>query len=108
MSKSNENKSILQTKASKCLLGGLLAGVTLTGEIHLKTQCASEGILKGVASKGEFHENAKPAVISRLLCGELWGRALLEQTRITAFDFENPDGCAPKFTSLKKDAPYRG
>ena len=86
----------------------LLAGAASTGEIHLKRQCASEGILKGVGAKGEFHENAKPAVISRLLCGELWGRALLEQPRITAFGFENPDGCAPKFTSLKKDAPYRG
>ena len=86
----------------------LLTGVVPTGEIHLEEQCASEGILKGVVLKGEFHENAKQAVISRLLCGELWGRALLEQPRITAFDFENPDGCAPKFTSLKKDAPHRG
>ena len=64
----------------------LLTGVAATGEIHLRNQCAPEGILKGVRSEGEFHENAKPAVISRLLCGELWGRALLEQPRITAFD----------------------
>ena len=64
----------------------LLAGVAPSREIHLKRECASEGLLTGVGSNGEFHENAKPAVISRLLCGELWGRALLEQPRITAFD----------------------
>ena len=64
----------------------LLTGVAPTGEIHLGRQPAPEGLLKGGSPKGEFHENAKPAVISRLLCGELWGRALLEQPRITAFD----------------------
>ena len=79
-----------------------------TKSFHLEGPPAPEALLKGVSPKGEFHENAKPAVISRLLCGELWGRALLEQPRITAFGFENPDGCAPKFTTLKKDAPYRG
>ena len=71
----------------------LLAGVDTTGEIHLKSQCASEGILKGVGSEGEFHENAKPAVISRLLCGELWGRDLLEQPRITACRNCRPRSC---------------
>ena len=64
----------------------LLKGVAPIGEIHLEEQPAPEGLLTGGSLKGEFHENAKPAVISRLLCGELWGRALLEQSRITAFD----------------------
>ena len=55
MSKSNENKSFRQTKATKCLLGGLLAGGAPTGEIHLKRQCASEALLIGVAPTGEIH-----------------------------------------------------
>ena len=39
----------------------LLAGVVLTGEIHLEKQCASEGILTRVSSEGEFHEITQSA-----------------------------------------------
>lgn len=39
-------------------LGGHIVSAP-TGEIHLKTRCASEGILTGVAWKSEFHESAQ-------------------------------------------------
>ena len=79
MSKSNENKSFRQTKASKCLFGGLLAGVPRSGEIHLERQCASEGLLKGVASKGEFHENSQSASEALLAGVAPTGEIHLEQ-----------------------------
>ena len=47
--------------ATKPASGALLAGATLTGEIHLRRQCAPEGLLTGVAREGEFHGNFRPA-----------------------------------------------
>ena len=47
--------------ATKPASGALLAGATLTGEIHLRRQCTPEGLLTGVAREGEFHGNAQPA-----------------------------------------------